>query len=251
MSMKIKNYILFSALSSLFVSSPILANNIQTQLDAQQRAMLSMQNRMMQMEDEMKRLQGQIDELNYKISKSAIPQASSSAQSTDQNLNGQNSTTGANTAAISSDKASKESKATINKADSASDIEDDLKAVDAKAQELYDKAYALIVDNKLQDAISAFTSYLEVYKDNKLTPNAWYWKGQAQYKLKDYNSARVSFLNVVRFTSSQKRPDSLYKLGMISKLNGDAQKSMKYFELVIKTYPNDTAANFAKKELGI
>lgn len=242
--MKIKNYILLSTLASLSLSPIAFADSYQMQLDAQQRTMLSMQNRMMQMEDELKKLQGQIDELNYKLQRQSATQAPV-VQNQAQTANTQNASVD------NTNNASTKTQGTDSKANVATDTSDGLKDVDAKAQELYDKAYALIIDNKLQDAINAFSTYLDTYKDNKLTPNAWYWKGQAQYKLKDYNNARVSFLNVVRFASSQKRPDSLYKLGMISKLNGDAQKSMKYFELVIKTYPNDTAANFAKRELGI
>lgn len=242
--MKIKNYLLISTLAAIYLSPIAFADNYQIQLDAQQRTMLSMQNRMMQMENELKKIQGQIDELNYKLQK----------QSSAQNQTVSNHIQTSNTQNLSVTDANKEQTQTPSSESNTNiptDKLDSLKDVDAMAQEQYDKAYALIIDNKLQDAVNAFGSYLDTYKDNKLTPNAWYWKGQAQYKLKDYNNARVSFLNVVRFESSQKRPDSLYKLGMISKLNGDAQKSMKYFELVIKTYPNDTAANFAKKELGI
>ena len=242
--MKIKNYILLASLAPIALSPIAFADNYQMQLDAQQRTMLSMQNRMMQMEDELKKLQGQIDELNYSLQRQSALQAPSANHQTS---NTQNTSVENTNKEKDQDKAS----STDVKAVAAPNTHDGLKDVDSKAQELYDKAYAFIIDNKLQEAISAFGSYLDTYKDNKLTPNAWYWKGQAQYKLKDYNNARVSFLNVVRFVSSQKRPDSLYKLGMISKLNGDAQKSMKYFELVIKTYPNDTAANFAKRELGI
>ena len=90
---------------------------------------------------------------------------------------------------------------------------------------------------------------LQNYPDNTLTPNAWYWLAQVQYKQKKLDEARVSFLNVARFTSSTKRPDALYKLGLISKMRGDKDKAQAYFNLVIRTYPADTSSNLARKEL--
>ena len=124
-----------------------------------------------------------------------------------------------------------------------------LKSVEPKAQQEYDAAYAKVVNNDLSGASSAFTNYLQNYPDNTLTPNAWYWLAQVQYKQKKLDEARVSFLNVARFTSSTKRPDALYKLGLISKMRGDKDKAQAYFNLVIRTYPADTSSNLARKEL--
>ena len=124
-----------------------------------------------------------------------------------------------------------------------------LRGVDATAQQAYNAAYACVQRNDLQGAQTAFKSYVETYPDNALTPNAWYWLGQVQYQQAIYDQARLSFLNVARFNDSQKRPDALYKLGMISKFIGDTDKATRYFQLVIQSYPNDAAASLATREL--
>ena len=233
--------VISTAILTLSISTAAIASDsLQRQLDAQQRTMLSMQNRMAEMEREIKQLKGSIDELSYRLNSAPAASANTSAPS--------------NTA-VSQPKVEQTqttAQAPVQTADkgSADTQKDSVAGVDDKAQALYDKAYALVLDNKLKEAEQAFGNYIDTYKNNKLTPNAWYWKGQVQYKLQDYDSARVSFLNVVRFEDSLKRPDALYKLGMITKFKGDKEKAQKYFELVIKSYPGDTAATLSQRELG-
>lgn len=124
-----------------------------------------------------------------------------------------------------------------------------LKGVDAAAQQLYNSAYAKVQANDLAGAQTAFQNYVDTYPDNALTPNAWYWLGQVQYSRAIYDQARLSFLNVARYNDSQKRPDALYKLGMINKFVGDNDKALRYFQLVVQSYPNDAAATLANREL--
>ncbi|MCR5084542.1 MAG: tol-pal system protein YbgF, partial [Succinivibrionaceae bacterium] len=122
-------------------------------------------------------------------------------------------------------------------------------APSAAAKADYDAAYQKILADDLNGAITAFGAYLKNHPDNSLTPNAWYWLAQAQYRKNLLDDARVSFLNVAQFKDSQKRPDAIFKLGMIKKAQGDLETARKFFNLVAKAYPNDTAAAMALKEL--
>ena len=126
---------------------------------------------------------------------------------------------------------------------------DRLQPADEAARMEYEKAYDLIRRNDLDRAAAAFQEYVRRYPSNSLTPNGWYWLGQVQYNKSQLTEARVSFLNVARFNHSQKRPDALYKLGIISKLTGEPDKARKYFQLVMESYPNEAVASLAGKEL--
>lgn len=114
---------------------------------------------------------------------------------------------------------------------------------------MYQSAYNLLVKNKLLESATGFSNYVTKYPNNSLTPNAWYWLGQVQYKQKKYQDARVSFLNTAKFKGSTKRADALYKLGVTSKALGDKDKAKKFFEVLIKTYPTSSSTALAKKEL--
>lgn len=124
-----------------------------------------------------------------------------------------------------------------------------LQPVNDAARQAYNDAYALVQQNNLKGAEQAFAKYVQDYPENALTPNAWYWLGQVQYAQANYEQSRLSFLNVARFVDSQKRPDALFKLGMITKYLGDNAKAKRYFQLVLEYYPADAAASLAQREL--
>ncbi len=218
------------------------AVDLQKQIDAQQRTMLEMQNRITELSTQVNTLRGDLEQLRYEISKIPTNTTSSAATTSETKSN----VAKAQETASNSTQAASTSTSSSSSAQSSSLV---LKSVEPKAQQEYDAAYAKVVNNDLSGASSAFTNYLQNYPDNTLTPNAWYWLAQVQYKQKKLDEARVSFLNVARFTSSTKRPDALYKLGLISKMRGDKDKAQAYFNLVIRTYPADTSSNLARKEL--
>ena len=224
--------------------------SVQKQLDAQQRAMLEMQNQLDFYNQQIASLRGDIEKLQYDLKKvkeqmanAAVPQANKPAEQKVNSSQQQNSSSNSNSAAAQNG---------TNQASSQSSgftLESNLKTADDKAKAAYDNAYKFVTANDLTAAEKGFSAYLQSYPDNSLTPNAWYWLGQVQYKQNKLDEARVSFLNVARFTSTPKRPDSLYKLGLISKLKGDKDKAKQFFELVINKYPADTAANLSRQEL--
>lgn len=245
---------LVSAAVALALSLPqaALADDLETQLNAQQSSMLRLQNDFLQMQSQLDAQNGRIEELEHEIAtlkttiaklKSAAP-AEAQEQAAEQGQDGRSAEQNAPAAdaAKTAPAAATAAKVTDSKGNA-------LKSVDDAAKKKYDAAYQLVVGNKLKEAASAFKSYVEKYPDNELTPNAWYWLGQVQYKQKQYDEARVSFLNAQSFKNSPKRPDSLYKLGLITKAQGDAAKAKRYFEVVVKNYPDDTSAQLARKQL--
>lgn len=250
----------FSALAlalTMAVSADAFAwgtDDLEAQLNAQQSTMLNMQNAFDQLQSQIDAQNGQIEELKHEIEMlqqevNALKQNAAAAGNSE---NSQGSTaadsaksTGAQAnagagMAVSTQKANGAVTDAKGKA---------LKASDDGAKKAYNEAYQMVVNNKLSQSVPAFKSYLEKYPDNDLTPNAWYWLGQVQFKQKQYEDARVSFLNAAGFKNSAKRPDSLYKLGLIYKQNGDKDKARRFFEVVVKSYPSDTSAALAQKQL--
>lgn len=237
-------------LSSVSFAVPAADSSVQKQLDAQQRAMLEVQNQLDFYNQQIASLRGDIEKLQYDLKKvkeqMANAAAASPATPAAQNVASsqtQSSSSGSNNAAAQNGTNQAASQ------NSGFTLEGNLKTADAQAKAAYDNAYKFVTANNLAAAEKEFAAYLQSYPDNSLTPNAWYWLGQVQYKQNKLDDARVSFLNVARFTATPKRPDSLYKLGLISKLKGDKDKAKQFFELVINKYPADTAANLSRQEL--
>lgn len=237
----------------LFCAPISLASDISQQLDAQQRSMLSLQNQVSSLSRDVEMLRGEVEELRYQLKNAnAVNSQANSSTNTNTNNSSANATTnvtsnnsGSNTVVTTTPDNNKSN--TANNATQGA--KNTLPQASAEAKAMYDAAYAKVTQGKFDEAKKEFTSYIQKYDNNSLTPNAWYWLGQVQYNQNDYDNARVSFLNVARFNDSQKRPDALYKLGMISKARGEKDKAKKYFELVISNYNGDVSANLAKNAL--
>lgn len=235
---------------SLAAGVPAYASEatLQRQLDAQQKTILEMQSRITELSSQVNTLRADVESLRFELAKSTGG-AVSAAPATVQTPVTQPAAPGSATATGPAPVKETASAAAAQGSSAAAGGALALKAVDSSAQSAYDAAYAKVVSNDLKGAATAFNGYVTTYPDNTLTPNAWYWLGQVQYKLNDLDNARVSFLNVARFTSSTKRPDALYKLGLISKMRGEKDKAEAYFNLVIRTYPADTSSDLARREL--
>ncbi len=277
---RIFNLFKYSALA-LAITASFNANADDAQIQAMQLNMLKLQNQVQDLQSKLADSEGQIESLNHDLQ--VLQQENSdlkaklagNADATNNQDNAQNADanaqTAANTQADPNQKAdnansipintvSGNSGATLTKskvqtqstaatAAPTAGSDSSLPVADAQAVKMYQSAYNLLVKNKLSESATGFSNYVTKYPNNSLTPNAWYWLGQVQYKQKNYQDARVSFLNTAKFKGSTKRADALYKLGVTSKALGDKDKAKKFFEVLIKTYPTSSSSALAKKEL--
>ena len=254
MSVKVK--VLALVLSTCFATSSLADD---AQILTLQRNLLNLQNQVQDLQDKLAESQGQVEFLNYQIknlqdenaslkdklqSQTAAVNSNDNAQATDgkaeQNANEIKVNTVVGTAGATLTKKDSATKASVNNSAS---------TVDKEAQALYQSAYDKMMKNNFVKAKEEFYKFVQTYSDTSLTPNAWYWVGQIEYRQKNYQEARLAFLNTAKFKNSAKRADALYKLGLTSKALGDNDKAKKYYEVLIKSYPNSSSAILAKKEL--
>lgn len=115
----------------------------------------------------------------------------------------------------------------------------------------YEQAVNLVLkQRKYDEAIPAFRDFIKQYPDSTYAANANYWLGQLLYNKSDFEPAKQAFEMVVnRFKDSNKRGDSLVKLGMISEKTGKVSSAKVYYQQVIKEYENSAAARLAQQQL--
>ena len=122
--------------------------------------------------------------------------------------------------------------------------------VDPAVQSAYMAGFNKLKDGDYPAAIDAFKAFVAEHPETALTPNAWYWMGEAYYVQQKPDAARQSFETVVnRFSASPKVADSLYKIGLIQASSGNDDNAQATFERVISQYPDSDAANQAKSQL--
>lgn len=116
----------------------------------------------------------------------------------------------------------------------------------------YKAAYDLLSpqQKRYTESAAAFTSFVDRYPDDELTPNAKYWLGEAYYVSQQNAKALQAFEKVVAdHPGSTKAPGALFKIGRLQQVAGKAGAARAAFERVLKDYPNAPAAGLARQQL--
>lgn len=117
-------------------------------------------------------------------------------------------------------------------------------------EDLYDYGLGLIKANKFSEGRKSLDEFAKSYPDHRLMPNVYYWRGETFYAEKDFESAAITFQEVIdRFSDSPKAPDALYKQGMCFFNMQDPVSAKAAFNLLLSKYPTSIAAGKAKRKL--
>ena len=115
----------------------------------------------------------------------------------------------------------------------------------------YERAVNLVLKERQYDeAIPAFREFIAQYPNSTYAANANYWLGQLLYNKGELGDAAKAFNTVVnKFKESNKRGDSLVKLGMIAQKRNDNATAKRYYQQVVSEYANSAAARIAKQQM--
>jgi tol-pal system protein YbgF len=124
-------------------------------------------------------------------------------------------------------------------------------SADLPENDAYDRAVNMVLKDKNYElAIPEFQKFNQQYPNSSYAPNAYYWLGQLLFNKADFVQAKNAFQVVVeQYQDSAKRSDAMLKLGMVEqKLNNKAM-AIKLYKQVIAEYPASTAAQLAPARL--
>jgi len=110
------------------------------------------------------------------------------------------------------------------------------------AQQQYDYARALLVQQDYAGAEKAFSAFVVAHPDDKLAGAAQFWLGETYYVRGNYDQSAKTFAEgYQRYPKSDKAPDTLLKLGMsLVQLKRNKDACVLYKELDTK-YPSAPA----------
>ncbi|WOJ91960.1 tol-pal system protein YbgF [Congregibacter variabilis] len=114
--------------------------------------------------------------------------------------------------------------------------------------EAYRAAYALVRGQEFDQAVSAFSTFLERFPAGRYAPNAHYWLGELYLVTDpaDPEASRQAFMLLLnQYPSNAKIPDALYKLGRVHFMKGNLDRSREFLNRVIREYPDSSAARLA------
>ncbi len=126
----------------------------------------------------------------------------------------------------------------------------ELPVVSGTAKEAYQAAYALVKQQKFDQAITAYQGFIKNYPDSSLLPNAYYWLGEL-YMVKNLTqeAERVFRTVIESYPKSRKVPDASYKLGLVFARYGQMDKAKAQMNEVKSKFPKTTASKLADQFL--
>ncbi len=117
-------------------------------------------------------------------------------------------------------------------------------------EQTYDYALGLIRNGDTRKGRDVLNSFAAKYPDHRLMQNVFYWKGETFYVEKDYESAILSFQDVIdKYPGGEKAPDAMLKQGLSFQAMNDQRNARILYELLLSKYPKSPAADKARQKL--
>ncbi len=114
----------------------------------------------------------------------------------------------------------------------------------------YQAALQTLRNGEYKTAAAALTAFPAQYPQSSYLPNAYYWQGEAQYVLNDFDKAAVAFQTVIDlFPTSNKVADATLKLGFSQQAQGNTDAAKATLTKVIQQYPGTSAARLAQGKM--
>jgi tol-pal system protein YbgF len=114
--------------------------------------------------------------------------------------------------------------------------------VEQPAQQLYERAYGLLLQKDYGTAETSFEDFLKRHPTHPLAGNAQYWLGETFYVRGQYRPAAAAFLKGYQdYAKSQKAPETLLKLAMSLQRLGQKDAACSSYNEFATKFPNPPA----------
>jgi tol-pal system protein YbgF len=120
----------------------------------------------------------------------------------------------------------------------------------AAAASEYEAALNLFKANKIKESAAAFEAFAKAHPNSALTPNAYYWQGNALTAQRDCKRAIDVYREVVaRWPENPRAADALVGVAACQRELGDTKGERTTLEAVLAKYPDGSAAATARQRL--
>ena len=118
------------------------------------------------------------------------------------------------------------------------------------ARQVYEQGTALVRDGRYAEGGDELLRFINIYPANSLTPDAYYWLGEAHYAQRQFEQAEQALITLgSNYPGHSRIPDALLKLGYIYSERGDTARARQVLERLLESYPNRVAASLGEMQL--
>ena len=111
-------------------------------------------------------------------------------------------------------------------------------------------AYKSYLNGRYARATVEFEQFVKQYPSGALTPQAYYYLGDAQYIQKQYKGATRALQHILtEFPENKYVPPALLKLGLVMMETDQAPKAQEFWDEVIEKFPDSPEAELAKIQI--
>lgn len=111
-------------------------------------------------------------------------------------------------------------------------------------------AYKSYLNGRYARATVEFQQFVKQYPTGALTPQAYYYLGDAQYIQKQYKGATRSLQHILtEFPDNKYVPPALLKLGSVMMETDQVPKAQEFWDEVIQKFPDSPEAELAKIQI--
>ena len=115
---------------------------------------------------------------------------------------------------------------------------------------VYESSLDLFNDEKYDQALISFKSFLETYPRSDLADNAQFWIGECFMGLNQYDNAILEFNKVIKnYPNENKVPNAMFRQAVAWQKIGDLTSAKIVLKNLIKMYPKSPEAADAEKKL--
>ena len=113
----------------------------------------------------------------------------------------------------------------------------------------YKLAHQLYSRGNYNKSLEKFNYLLKNNISDDLADNCQFWIGQIYFSNKDYEQAIYEFQKVLKYKDSNKKSESIYKIGLCEIKIGNNNKAKQMFQTIIDDYPKSKYFNKASEFL--
>jgi tol-pal system protein YbgF len=114
---------------------------------------------------------------------------------------------------------------------------------------LYEEAYSLFTAKKYPEARERFILFTKTYPEHKLIGNAYFWLGETYFVEKNYESAILSYEEVLKYKDSPKVSSAMLKQALAFIEIEDKKTAISVLKELVEKYPDSEQAPLARKKL--
>ena len=113
----------------------------------------------------------------------------------------------------------------------------------------YKVAHQMYTSGNYIKSLEKFSFLLKNDISNELADNCQFWIGQIYFSNKEYEKAIIEFQKVLNYKDSNKKSESIYKIGLSQIKLNDNINAKKMFQIIVNDYPKSKYYNKASEFL--